>query len=101
VGSSRGSALVGTPLQPVGASPSPQAAPGYRLGTGAARLFVPAAPAASGRLSTISVRIRSAQAPLTAEVDVDEEGQVTHHLVHVQPADLQRWGRGQAPEELV
>jgi len=26
---------------------------------------------------------------------------VTHHLVHVQPADLQRWGRGQTPEELI
>lgn len=49
----------------------------------------------------ISVRIRSARAPLTAEVDVDEDGEVSHHLVHVQPVDLQRWGRGQTPEELI
>lgn len=26
---------------------------------------------------------------------------VTHHLVHVQPADLERWGHGRSPEELV
>ncbi len=26
---------------------------------------------------------------------------MTHHLVHVQPADLQRWGRGGTPEALV
>lgn len=32
---------------------------------------------------------------------MDEDGEVTHHVVHVQPADLQRWGRGQTPEELV
>lgn len=38
---------------------------------------------------------------MTAEVDVDEDGEVTHHLVHVQPADLERWGRGRSPEELV
>jgi len=45
--------------------------------------------------------VRSARAPLTAEVHVDEDGEVTHHLVHVQPADLQRWGGGRSPEELV
>lgn len=45
--------------------------------------------------------MRSTAAPLTAEVDVDEAGGVTHHLVHVQPSDLQRWGRGRSPEELV
>ncbi|HYM51699.1 MAG TPA: hypothetical protein VET65_14155 [Candidatus Limnocylindrales bacterium] len=38
---------------------------------------------------------------MTAEVDVDEAGVVTHHLVHVQPADLARWGQGRSPEELV
>jgi len=26
---------------------------------------------------------------------------VTHHLVHVRPADLQRWGHERNPEELV
>ncbi len=45
--------------------------------------------------------MRSAAPPLTAEVDVDEAGVVTHHLVHVWPADLERWGHGQSPEELV
>jgi hypothetical protein len=38
---------------------------------------------------------------MTAEVDLDENGEVTHHLVHLQPADVQRWGRGRTPEELV
>ena len=45
--------------------------------------------------------MRSARAPLTAEVDVDEDGEVTHHLVHVQPAELRRWGGGRGPEALV
>jgi hypothetical protein len=45
--------------------------------------------------------VRSGAPPLTAEVDVDEAGAVTHHLVHMRPADLERWGHGRKPEELV
>lgn len=32
---------------------------------------------------------------------MDENGEVTHHLVHMQPADLDRWGRGRSPAELI
>jgi len=32
---------------------------------------------------------------------VDEDGEVTRHLVHFQQTDLDRWGQGRSPEELV
>ena len=35
------------------------------------------------------------------DVDVVEDGSTTHHTVEVSAADLERWGRGRSPGELV
>lgn len=35
------------------------------------------------------------------EVDVVDAGSTTHHVVEVSNAELARWGRGRAPDELV
>lgn len=32
---------------------------------------------------------------------MDEDGDVTHHLVQLQQADLDRWGKGCSPEDLI
>jgi len=45
--------------------------------------------------------VRSAGAAYTAEVDVEEAGDVTHHRVRFRQGDLDRWGQGRSPEELI
>jgi hypothetical protein len=37
----------------------------------------------------------------TCDVEVSEGSSKTRHRVHLTPADLERWGHGERPEDLV
>ncbi len=49
----------------------------------------------------IDVRCAPAADGHRCEVDVVDAGSTTHHVVEVSSAELVRWGRGRAPDELV
>lgn len=49
----------------------------------------------------VSVAAKPTESGWTCTVAVTEKGSTTHHTVHVSKFDLERWGRGGSPEELV
>ena len=49
----------------------------------------------------IEVHCTSAAAGHRCEVDVVERTSTTHHTVEVSTSELDRWGRGRSPEQLV